>query len=325
MRAEVFERLHRMGGQGMDGGCWDMDPLGMRELVMRLESKSSPTPSAAIEAYHAKLEERAAPIRAAKGAVALIPIQGPLFLKGSAEDEFDARGMTYQRIERWVQKAMDSPEIAAIVFDIESPGGSSVGVHEVSELIYNARSVKPSYAVANPYAFSAAQSIAAAAGQFYVHPGGMAGSVGTYAAHCDMSKMMEDMGVKMTFVHAGKYKVEGNPFQPLNDEAKARMQEIVDSYHGRFLERMARYRGVTKAQAGTAFGEGRTLMADEAVARGLADRSMTLEQVLTKLGVTRPTPEAGEAGRKTGEESAPGMDVEILRRRMRMRERRMRV
>jgi hypothetical protein len=61
------------------------------------------------------------------------------------------------------------------------------------------------------------------------HPVGSVGSIGVFAAHDDVSAAQEKLGVKTTLISAGRYKVEGNPYEPLTDEARRRSRRTSTS------------------------------------------------------------------------------------------------
>jgi signal peptide peptidase SppA len=181
--------------------------------------------------------------------------------------------------------AVNDARIGAIVFDVNSPGGSVTGVDELSKMIYDARGSKPIVAVANHLMASAAYWIGTAADELVVTPSGEVGSIGVFAAHQDVSAAMEKEGVKTTLISAGKYKTEGNPFEPLTDEAHASIQARVDDYYSMFTKAVARNRGVNVADVRGGFGEGRVVGAQQAVSLGMADRVATLDDVIS--GLTR--------------------------------------
>jgi signal peptide peptidase SppA len=157
-------------------------------------------------------------------------------------------------------------------------------VDELSTEIFNARAQKKVVAVSNTLAASAAYYIASAAEEFIVTPSGEAGSIGVYAMHLDFSKQNDMTGVGVEYVSAGKYKVEGNPDQPLSDEARAAMQSRVNDYYNMFVKAVARNRNVKVDDVRNGFGEGRVVGAREAVKLGMADRIATLDQTLARFG-----------------------------------------
>lgn len=222
---------------------------------------------------------------AIQGDIAVMPINGTIWGRGGGF-LFELFGLTSaEQFGRQFMAAVNDARIGAIVFDVNSPGGSVTGVDELSKMIYDARGSKPIVAVANHLMASAAYWIGTAADELVVTPSGEVGSIGVFAAHQDVSAAMEKEGVKTTLISAGKYKTEGNPFEPLTDEAHASIQARVDDYYSMFTKAVARNRGVNVADVRGGFGEGRVVGAQQAVSLGMADRVATLDDVIS--GLTR--------------------------------------
>ena len=114
--------------------------------------------------------------------------------------------------------------------------------------------------------------------------------------------MAEKAGVKVTMISAGKFKTEGNEFEPLSDEARAAIQKRVDGYYSSFTGAVAKGRGVTPSAVRGGFGEGRVVGANEAVSLGMADRIGTLESTLAGFGVSGYSAMRAECGEVFGEE-----------------------
>jgi ClpP class serine protease len=94
--------------------------------------------------------------------------------------------------------------------------------------------------------------------------------VGVLDLHADISKALENAGVKLTAVTAGEHKTERAPFTPLSDDAKAHMQKGVNAWYGDFLSAIRRGRGV-RVSANSNYGGGRMLSSREALSAGLVD------------------------------------------------------
>jgi capsid assembly protease len=152
-----------------------------------------------------------------------------------------------------------------------------------SSEIYNSRGTKKIVAVANGMAAWAAYWIGTAADELWVTPSGQVGSIGVFAAHEDIPKALEEEGVKVTLVSAGKYKTEAMPYEPLSAEARASMQRMVDDFHTMFVAAVARNRGVATSTVKHGFGDGRMVLAQDAVRAGMADGVATLDQTLARL------------------------------------------
>ena len=214
------------------------------------------------------------------GKVAVIPIHGTLVRRTSGI-EAESGLASYTGIAAQLDAALASPEIAAILLDIDSPGGESAGVFDLADRIRAASEVKPVWAVANDMAFSAAYALASAATRVFVARTGGVGSIGVIAMHVDQSVKDAQDGVRYPAVFAGERKNDLNPHEPISNEAHAVLKAEVDRIYDLFVETVARHRGldadaVRATEAGLFFGP-------DAVATGLADAVGSLDDALTQL------------------------------------------
>lgn len=214
------------------------------------------------------------------GKVAVIPIHGTLVRRTSGL-EAESGLASYTGIAAQLDAALTSPEVAAILLDIDSPGGESGGVFDLADRIRAASQVKPVWAVANDMAFSAAYALASAAARVFVARTGGVGSIGVIAMHVDQSVKDAHDGVRYTAVFAGERKNDLNPHEPISNEAHAVLKAEVDRIYDLFVETVARHRGldadaVRATEAGLFFGP-------DAVATGLADAVGSLDEALTQL------------------------------------------
>lgn len=201
------------------------------------------------------------------GVLAVVPIRGMLI----ARDDGWGWARSSEAIGNEIDGALADPQVSGILLDIDSPGGQAAGVEEVAQKVLAARSVKPVVAHVNHLAASGAYWIASAASSIVATPSAYVGSIGVWTAHQDVSKLMERMGVKVTLIKAGKFKIEGNPYEPLSEEAMAAIQADVEAIHQSFLSGVAKGRGVTVSKVKSEFGEGRTVRAADAKGVGMID------------------------------------------------------
>jgi signal peptide peptidase SppA len=191
--------------------------------------------------------------------IAIIPVQGTLMKK--AYGLWAMSGCSsYEKISAQFQAAMQDSAVRGIMLDIDSPGGETHGVFELSEMIASMRGTKPVYAAANDLAASAAYGIASGADKIFVTRTGCVGSIGIYSVHCDESGWDEKAGLKYTYIYAGEKKVDGNPHEELSKSAKSDAQAEVDRQYGIFVATVAKNRKksdkqITDTQAGCLFAE----------------------------------------------------------------------
>ena len=278
----------------LEGHLWAIRPPVLRELFALAESGRF------LEAYRVPPEaaRRKGRPRKINGSVEIVGLHGVLMPLGflgmlfGLENPLDA-------FRREFDQALNDPEVGAIVIDVDSPGGVVDFIPETAAEISRARGDKPIVAVANTLAASAAYWLASQADEVVVTPSGEAGSIGVYAAHRDISGALEIAGIKNTLISAGRFKTEGNPFEPLSDEAREHIQQDVDAFYDMFTADVARGRQVKQQTVREGFGEGRVLNAKDAVREGVADRVETLTEAVARLtarsrgGATQAEAEAG--------------------------------
>ena len=216
--------------------------------------------------------------------IAVLPLYGVVTQRANMVDDISGPGCTStQQFSAALRQLLADSSVGQILIDIDSPGGSVYGVSELAHEIIQARAQKPVIAIANSLAASAAYWIGCSASEFYVTPGGEVGSIGVWQAHFDYSKALEEDGVKPTLISAGKYKVEGNPYVPLDEQAQAFMQSRVDDYYNAFIEAVSVGRGASIQDVQTSMGEGRILGAQAALAQNMVDGIATFDEVLAKM------------------------------------------
>jgi signal peptide peptidase SppA len=222
--------------------------------------------------------------RAVTGQVAVISLRGIITPRASFLSLlFGIGGGGLVSFQQLLTDAVNDGDVGAIVIEVDSPGGRVDLVPETAAMVREVRAVKPIVAVANTLTASAAYWIASQADELVVTPSGQVGSIGVFVAHEDWSRFDEQMGIRTTLISAGKYKTEGNPFEPLTASAREAFQQMVDETYDLFVADVAAGRGVDEAAVRAGYGEGRVLNASRAVEEGLADSVETLDEVISRL------------------------------------------
>lgn len=205
------------------------------------------------------------------GGLAIIPVHGTLINRYGGYYYGYITG--YNFIRSQMNYALADPDVTGIVFDVNSNGGEAAGCFELANEIFASRAIKPSIAVVDSNAYSAAYAIGSSASKMTVIPSGGAGSIGVISMHIDLSKMLEDAGIKVSIIKSGDQKAEGNPFQPLSDDARKRWQASVDSMREDFVSLVAQNRNLDpKVVRDT---EAACYSASDALAIGLIDSVTT--------------------------------------------------
>lgn len=228
-------------------------------------------------------------VQGKQGAIQVINLFGVVAHRMDMLSEMSG-GCSTLRIADEFDAAMSDPNVSAIVFNVDSPGGSTDGVPELAQRIRNARGKgKKLIAVSNTLMASAAYWLGSQCDEVIATPSSAVGSIGVFMVHLDESGLDEQMGLTYTLLFAGKHKIDGNPYQPLSDDARVALQSDVDAFYTLFVNDVAKGRKVRAAAVQAGYGEGRCLIAQHALEAGLIDRIDTLDGVLGALGAKNVT------------------------------------
>lgn len=212
--------------------------------------------------------------------VAIIPVQGTLVQKLGSLRPYS--GMTgYDGIRMNLLSAMVEPDVKAVVFDINSPGGEVSGCFDLVDTIYSCRGEKPIWAILNEYAYSAAYAIASATDHITVPRTGGTGSIGVIWMHMDMSQAIKDNGLNVTIVRHGDRKAETNPYGPLTKKALQSSQEDIDEVGKLFADTVARNRGISSDSILSL--QAATFQGQSSIEKGLADSVMAPDAAFLAL------------------------------------------
>ncbi len=184
----------------------------------------------------------------------------------------------YHYIWKAFERGLSDGSVKGIALLIDSPGGEVAGNFDLVDKMFAARGTKSVRAYASESAYSAAYSIASVADTITVSRTGGVGSIGVVTAHVDYSQAMAKEGVKLTFIHAGKHKVDGNPYEPLKPEVKERIKTRIDELYAVFVLTVARNRGMNEEKVRDT--EALTFTATQAVSIGLADEIGSFEDAV---------------------------------------------
>jgi ClpP class serine protease len=127
---------------------------------------------------------------------------------------------------------------------------------------------------------------------------------------------MDNAGVKVTFVFAGKHKVDGNAYEPLPEDVKKRWQASIDETYSVFVSTVARNRSLDETFVRST--EALTYSAREAVTNGLADAIGPLDDAVAAFVADLSSPQdygddEMSKDKSAADTAASGVDIEAAR------------
>lgn len=214
-------------------------------------------------------------------AVGIVPIYGVIAPRSSLMAS--SGGTSAEAVAESFRAHLRDDDVAGIVLDVDSPGGVVSGIDELATEIREARGIKPIVAIAHHEMNSAAYYIGSSADEIVATPSAQVGSIGVFTAHDDLTAAREELGIKRTVVSAGKYKAEGALNTELDEDAVAYIQGQVDELYGMFVSAVAKGRGISAGDVRSGYGEGRVVLAKQALELGMVDRVDTFEATLKRV------------------------------------------
>jgi ClpP class serine protease len=214
---------------------------------------------------------------------------------------FGEKNTAYSDIIAALDAAKADANVKSVLFKIDSPGGNVDGLFEALAAIQAFG--KPMAVVAN-MACSAAFAIAAAAGSIQaVNAASMFGSIGVAAS------LRRDPAV----VDIASTEAPDKRPDVSTEEGKAVIVRHLDAIHDLFVGAIADGRGVTADKVNAEFGRGATLLAEEALRRGMIDSVVKVPSRKRVNGRAAAADGNETIDAADGEESEMAMDMKTLR------------
>ena len=220
------------------------------------------------------------------GNVALVPIKGVIIADSDGEFLFESIVSSTETIEL-IKKADANPNIKAIVFEINSPGGSAVASDEIAAAIKKIN--KTTVAWIREIGASGAYWAASACDYVVANRMSLTGSIGVIASYLEFAGLLEDHNVTYQRLVAGKYKDIGSPFKKMNENEELLFQKSLNKIHDYFIDEVAKNRGLTE-QEKIRISDGLFYIGSEAKDLGLVDilgnKDEVIKLIEDKLNIT---------------------------------------
>jgi protease IV len=247
-----------------------VDRLGYRdEAIARARERAGP--GAKLVALSTYLDSAGRP-HTSGPEIALIYGDG-LIVRGNGTGSLLASGteMGARRIVRAFRSARRNSRVRAIVFRIDSRGGSVVA----SETIWRAvartsRSGKPVIVSMGDVAGSGGYYIAAPADKIVAEPATLTGSIGVLAGKLVLSGLLNKLGITTDSAQFGANAAMFSETADFSPQAHKRLDDFLDRIYAGFKAHVATGRRMT-AEEVEAVAKGRVWSGEEAKAHGLVD------------------------------------------------------
>src|SRR3989338_5267196 len=208
------------------------------------------------------------------GNVAVIEITGPIVA-------YDA-GYLFEEVAssddiiKLIKKADKNDRIKAIVFEINSPGGSAVASDEIAAEIKKVN--KTTVAWIREIGTSGAYWIASSTDHVVANRMSITGSIGVIASYLGFEGFIEEHNITYNRLISGKYKDLGSPFKELTQEEKALFEKSLGSINDYFIDEVAKNRNLNRKEV-ERLATGQFYLGIEAFELGLVDELGSSDEV----------------------------------------------
>lgn len=157
-----------------------------------------------------------------------------------------ADNVSAEQVTRGLRKAFEAKNSEAVIFEINSPGGSPVQSADINTEIIRLKGLypdKPIYVVMSDVAASGGYFVAASADKIFANRSSIVGSIGVRMDGFGFVDAMEKYGIERRSITAGENKSILDPFLPMQADQKAHAESMLEEVHQHFIDVVRSGRG----------------------------------------------------------------------------------
>lgn len=178
-----------------------------------------------------------------------------------------------------IEKLRKDKEIKAVVFRINSGGGSAYASEQIWKAITDLKAEKPVVVSMGDVAASGGYYIACNADKIVAQPTTITGSIGIFGAIPNFEGTSKKLGISTDVVKTNEFSDFGNIARPFNDKEKEMFQTTIERGYDLFLTRCAEGRNMPKDSLAL-YAEGRVWTGNQAKEIGLVDELGGIEKAI---------------------------------------------
>lgn len=180
-------------------------------------------------------------------------------------------GINSEKVIKDLRKLREDETVKAVVFRVNSPGGSAYGSEQIWREVVLLKEKKPVIVSMGDYAASGGYYISCAADYIVADPTTLTGSIGIFGMFPNMEELLTDkLGLHFDMVKTNKFADMGTLARPFNSDERAAMQNYINNGYKLFVKRCADGRGMSVG-AIEKIAEGRVWTGATAKELGLVD------------------------------------------------------
>jgi protease-4 len=214
-----------------------------------------------------------------KPKIALVYGCGSIVPGSSSYSPLTGMMMGSDTIAKAIKEARESSAIKAIIFRIDSPGGSAIASDVIWREVVLTKKVKPFIVSMSDVAGSGGYWIAMSADKIVAQPGTLTGSIGVLGGKYNIKGFYQKIGINKEILYRGKHARIFSDYQNFTDEEREIfLKGIKDIYHN-FVSKVANSRNMSYEQVDE-IAQGRVWTGEQGKKLGLVDELGGLNKAL---------------------------------------------
>lgn len=206
-----------------------------------------------------------------KPKIALVLGSGEIVSFGGAHAGMGDSGIEANDIVDAFKEVREDKDVAAVVFRIDSPGGSPTAAETIRRAVVETQKAgKPVIVSMGGYAASGGYWVATPADWIVAQPGTITGSIGVFGGKFVFADLWSKIGVNWVTISEGAHAGMWSFNRLFTAEEMAKFEATLDNIYEAFLQRVMQGRKMTHDQA-FSVAEGRAWTGAQAKERGLVD------------------------------------------------------
>lgn len=203
-----------------------------------------------------------------------------IYADGEIVGGSDAKDVAGDRFARIIAKARRDSSVKAVVFRVNSPGGSVFASEKIKDEIDLLRADKPVIASYGGYAASGGYWISNSCDKIFSDASTLTGSIGVFSMIPEFSKTAKDLAhVNVVSVGSNKHSDMYSMMRPFDSQETAFMQQSVEDIYSKFTSIVASGRGL-EVDYIDSIAQGRVWAGSDALRLGLVDEIGTLSDAI---------------------------------------------
>jgi len=216
--------------------------------------------------------------------IAVVPVEGTI---ASADDSLGGTQptVTPEGLADALRQAGGDPSVAAVVLEVNSPGGGVTASDEMHQSILDFKENTGKHVVVSmgDTAASGGYYISTAADRIVANETTLTGSLGVIFQLTNFAEAADKYGIKQEVIKSGKYKDIGNSFRELKPEEREIFQSIVDESYAQFVDVISAGRNIPEERV-REIADGRVYSGLQAEELGLVDSFGGLDEASAAAG-----------------------------------------